>query len=228
MALSGSMIGLPFTAEGFAFFLEAVFLGLYLYGWDRLSPVAHWLCAIPIAISGAASSLSVVMVNAWMNHPAGFHVQGGEITQVDPGCRSLQPGSAFRRHPYAGRCVCRQRIPGCRCLGSSPSSAVNLGLPVDCCAPVRPPPRPPRLGATFGVFMAIYVSLALTTARLLLLLAERKRRSAVDSADPSSNLSQTPVTDRAVAHSDRFPDHLRAGDADIGSVAVPAVSGLQV
>src|SRR6266545_2744635 len=59
MALSGSMIGLPFTAEGFAFFLEAIFLGLYLYGWDRLSPVKHWLCALPIAISGAASALFV-------------------------------------------------------------------------------------------------------------------------------------------------------------------------
>jgi cytochrome bd-type quinol oxidase subunit 1 len=89
MALSGSMIGLPFTAEGFAFFLEAVFLGLYLYGWVRLSPVAHWLCAIPIAISGAASSLSVVMVNAWMNYPAGFHVQSGQITQVDPVAAAL-------------------------------------------------------------------------------------------------------------------------------------------
>src|SRR5437660_4808468 len=57
MAFSGSIIGLPFSAEGFAFFLEAVFLGLYLYGWDRLSPVAHWLTPIPIPVSGAATSL---------------------------------------------------------------------------------------------------------------------------------------------------------------------------
>src|SRR5262244_1096399 len=64
MALSGSMIGLPFSAEGFAFFLEAIFLGLYLYGWDRLSPLQHWLCGLPIAISGAASALFVVMTNA--------------------------------------------------------------------------------------------------------------------------------------------------------------------
>ena len=61
IAFSGSMIGLPFSAEAFAFFIEAIFLGLYLYGWDRLSPLAHWLCSIPIAISGAASSVFVVM-----------------------------------------------------------------------------------------------------------------------------------------------------------------------
>jgi cytochrome d ubiquinol oxidase subunit I len=91
MALSGSMIGLPFTAEGFAFFLEAIFLGLYLYGWDRLSPFRHWLCSLPIAISGAASALFVVMVNSWMNSPAGFRLEGGAITQVDPLAAALNP-----------------------------------------------------------------------------------------------------------------------------------------
>jgi cytochrome d ubiquinol oxidase subunit I len=91
MALSGSMIGLPFTAEGFAFFLEAIFLGLYLYGWDRLSPFRHWLCSIPIAVSGAASALFVVMVNSWMNSPAGFHIENGAITQVDPLAAALNP-----------------------------------------------------------------------------------------------------------------------------------------
>jgi cytochrome bd ubiquinol oxidase subunit I len=91
IALSGSMIGLPFTAEGFAFFLEAIFLGLYLYGWDRLSPLRHWLCSLPIAISGAASALFVVMVNAWMNSPAGFRLQDGAITQVDPLAAALNP-----------------------------------------------------------------------------------------------------------------------------------------
>jgi len=93
MALSGSMIGLPFSAEGFAFFLEAVFLGLYLYGWNRLSPIAHWLTAIPIAVSGAASSLFVVMVNAWMNHPAGFQLVNGQVTDVDPLAAALNPAT---------------------------------------------------------------------------------------------------------------------------------------
>src|ERR1700716_4411862 len=84
MAFSGSIIGLPFSAEGFASFIEAIFLGLYLYGWDRLRPLAHWLTAWPIAISGAASSLFVVMTNAWMNSPTGFEAAGNRIVRVDP------------------------------------------------------------------------------------------------------------------------------------------------
>ncbi len=91
MALSGSMIGLPFSAEGFAFFLEAIFLGLYLYGWDRLTPLQHWLCSLPIAVSGAASALFVVMVNAWMNTPAGFRLENGQVTHVDPLAAALNP-----------------------------------------------------------------------------------------------------------------------------------------
>jgi cytochrome bd ubiquinol oxidase subunit I len=84
MAFSGSIIGLPFSAEGFAFFIEAIFLGLYLYGWDRLRPLTHWLCSLPVAISGAASSLFVVMTNAWMNSPTGFVAVGNRIIRVDP------------------------------------------------------------------------------------------------------------------------------------------------
>ncbi|HEV3164519.1 MAG TPA: cytochrome ubiquinol oxidase subunit I [Isosphaeraceae bacterium] len=83
MAFSGSIIGLPFSAEGFAFFIEAIFLGLYLYGWDRLRPLAHWLCGVPVAISGAASSVFVVMTNAWMNSPTGFLAAGNRILRVD-------------------------------------------------------------------------------------------------------------------------------------------------
>jgi cytochrome d ubiquinol oxidase subunit I len=95
MAFSGSIIGLPFTAEGFAFFIEAIFLGLYLYGWDRLSPVAHWLTSIPIALSGAASSIFVVMANAWMNSPAGFSLDAnGKLVGVDPLAAALNPSTA--------------------------------------------------------------------------------------------------------------------------------------
>src|SRR5438874_6258082 len=94
MAWSGSIIGLPFTAEGFAFFIEAIFLGLYLYGWDRLSPLSHWLSSIPIAISGAASSLFVVMANAWMNTPTGFRLGAdGRLLDVDPIEAALNPST---------------------------------------------------------------------------------------------------------------------------------------
>jgi cytochrome d ubiquinol oxidase subunit I len=95
MAFSGAIFGLPFSAEGFAFFIEAIFLGLYLYGWDRLSPVKHWLTSIPIALSGAASSVFVVMANAWMNTPAGFRLgPDGQLAQVDPVAAALNPSTA--------------------------------------------------------------------------------------------------------------------------------------
>lgn len=63
MEFSGSIIGFPFALEGFAFFTEAIFLGLYLYGWDRLSPRVHWLCSIPIVISSAMSAFFVISAN---------------------------------------------------------------------------------------------------------------------------------------------------------------------
>jgi len=93
MAFSGSIIGLPFSAEGFAFFIEAIFLGLYLYGWDRLRPLAHWLCGVPVAISGAASSVFVVMVNAWMNSPTGYQAVGNRIVRVDPLAAAFNPST---------------------------------------------------------------------------------------------------------------------------------------
>jgi cytochrome bd ubiquinol oxidase subunit I len=94
MAFSGSIFGLPFSAEGFAFFIEAIFLGLYLYGWDRLSPRAHWMTSIPVAISGALSSIFVVMANAWMNTPAGFRLgAGGQPTDIDPFAAALNPST---------------------------------------------------------------------------------------------------------------------------------------
>jgi cytochrome d ubiquinol oxidase subunit I len=93
MAFSGGIFGLPFSAEGFAFFIEAIFLGLYLYGWERLSPLKHWLTSIPIALSGAASSLFVVMANAWMNTPAGFQLANGQLAHVDPLAAALNPST---------------------------------------------------------------------------------------------------------------------------------------
>src|SRR6266480_3515274 len=69
---SGAIIGLPFALEGFAFFIEAIFLGLYLYGWERLSPRAHWLCGWPVAVSGAASGVLVLGANSWMQSPTGL------------------------------------------------------------------------------------------------------------------------------------------------------------
>jgi cytochrome d ubiquinol oxidase subunit I len=84
MEFSGGVIGFPFALEGVAFFTEAIFLALYVYGWDRLSPLKHWLCAIPLVVSSAASALLVISVNGWMNHPDGFDVVDGKAVNIDP------------------------------------------------------------------------------------------------------------------------------------------------
>jgi cytochrome d ubiquinol oxidase subunit I len=84
MRYAGALIGLPFSLEGFAFFIEAIFIGLYLYGWERLSPVGHWLTVVPIALSGAISAGFVTCVNAWMNLPTGFSLVAGRVTDVRP------------------------------------------------------------------------------------------------------------------------------------------------
>src|SRR5206468_2594544 len=65
------------------FFTEAIFLGIYLYGWDRLSPLAHWICSFPIWISGLFAAFIIVTVNSWMNTPTGFVVQNGQITGIN-------------------------------------------------------------------------------------------------------------------------------------------------
>ena len=84
MQLAGPVIGIPFALEGFAFFTEAIFLGVYLYGWVRVSSRAHMLAGLIVAVSGAASALFVVIVNAWMNTPAGVTVDGGRFIAIDP------------------------------------------------------------------------------------------------------------------------------------------------
>ncbi len=72
MEAVGGVLGPAFALEGYAFFLEAIFLGLYLYGWDRLSPRAHWWTGVPVALTGLASGILVVAANAWMQMPIGI------------------------------------------------------------------------------------------------------------------------------------------------------------
>src|ERR1700752_595976 len=68
----GNVFGLGFTLEGFSFFVEAIFIGIYVDGWDRVPPGAHLACRNPLRIAGGAGSLFVIAVNGWMNHPTGF------------------------------------------------------------------------------------------------------------------------------------------------------------
>ena len=84
MAKAGAIIGMPFSLEGFAFFTEAIFIGVYLYGWNRLSPLLHWLAGLIVAASGIFSGIFVVTANAWMNSPAGFKIVDGKFTDIDP------------------------------------------------------------------------------------------------------------------------------------------------
>src|SRR3954447_3081615 len=82
MATFGDVFGLAFGLEGVSFFVEAIFIAIYVYGWDRLPRRAHFLCGIPIVISGFAGSFNVIAVNGWMNNPQGFTVVDGRV--VDP------------------------------------------------------------------------------------------------------------------------------------------------
>ena len=91
MRFAGPVIGMPFSLEGFAFFIEAIFLGIYLYGWERISPRAHLAAGALVAASGAASGVFVVIANAWMNSPTGFTLDGGKVVDVDPIAAMLNP-----------------------------------------------------------------------------------------------------------------------------------------
>jgi cytochrome bd ubiquinol oxidase subunit I len=92
MKYAGSIVGMPFSMEGFAFFVEAIFLGLYLYGREKLKPFAHWLTTIPVALGGMCSGIFVVSANSWMNSPTGFKVVDGQVTDIDPLKALLNPG----------------------------------------------------------------------------------------------------------------------------------------
>jgi cytochrome bd ubiquinol oxidase subunit I len=84
MGRFGDVLGLPFAFEGLSFFVEAIFLGIYLYGWDRMPPRVHLLTIVPMAISGIVGTFCVVSVNAWMNNPTGFMIRDGVVTDVHP------------------------------------------------------------------------------------------------------------------------------------------------
>src|SRR5262249_51550521 len=94
MAFAGGIIGMPFSLEGFAFFTEAIFLGIYLYGWERVSARLHLLAGVAVAVSGAFSAFFVVLANAWMNAPAGFRLADGQPIEVNPLAAVFNPGWA--------------------------------------------------------------------------------------------------------------------------------------
>ena len=93
MGYAGAIIGMPFSLEGFAFFTEAIFLGIYLYGWKRVPPRAHLFAGVMVAVSGALSGIFVVIANAWMNAPTGFRLVDGKPVDIDPIAAMLNPAA---------------------------------------------------------------------------------------------------------------------------------------
>ena len=93
MRFAGPIIGMPFSLEGFAFFTEAIFLGLYLYGWDRIGRRAHLASGVIVALSGVLSGIFVVIANAWMNTPTGFTIVDGQAVDVRPFAAMANPAA---------------------------------------------------------------------------------------------------------------------------------------
>ncbi|MFT4049410.1 MAG: cytochrome ubiquinol oxidase subunit I [Solirubrobacterales bacterium] len=84
MATFGDVFGLAFGIEGLAFFVEGIFVAIYVYGWDKLEPKIHFLSGIPVAVAGVLGSTMILSVNGWMNNPTGFDVVGGNIVNINP------------------------------------------------------------------------------------------------------------------------------------------------
>jgi cytochrome d ubiquinol oxidase subunit I len=90
----GAIYGFPFTLEGFAFFIEAIFVGVYLYGWSRLPTRIHLLSGLPMIAAGVAGAFFVVSANAWMNTPTGFQIRNGQVVDIDPWAGMANPSTA--------------------------------------------------------------------------------------------------------------------------------------
>ncbi|WP_459546773.1 cytochrome ubiquinol oxidase subunit I [Nocardia sp. X0981] len=103
MGRYGDVLGLPFAFEGLSFFIEAIFLGIYLYGWGRMPPRRHLAMLVPMGAAGVVGTFCVVSVNAWMNDPAGFRLVDGEVTDIDP-WRAMFNDGAFLQfaHMWVG------------------------------------------------------------------------------------------------------------------------------
>lgn len=92
MKHAGPIIGMPFSLEGAAFFVEALAIGFYLYGWNKINEKFHWITGVIIGVSGVASGILVVSANSWMNAPSGFDYINGQFTNIDPVAALLNPG----------------------------------------------------------------------------------------------------------------------------------------
>ncbi|WP_374951967.1 cytochrome ubiquinol oxidase subunit I [Mucilaginibacter sp.] len=92
MKHAGPIFGMPFSLEGTAFFIEAIALGFFLYGWNRFNKWFHWFTGVVVGISGIASGILVVSANSWMNSPTGFDFVDGKYINIDPIKAMFNPG----------------------------------------------------------------------------------------------------------------------------------------
>jgi cytochrome bd ubiquinol oxidase subunit I len=92
----GAAFGVAFAIEGIFFFVEAIFLAIYIYGWKRLSGWAHFWSGVPMVITGIGGAFSVVAANAWMNQPQGFNLDAaGKVTDVEPLKVLINPATGY-------------------------------------------------------------------------------------------------------------------------------------
>ena len=113
MSRFGQVFGPAFALEGIFFFVEAIFMAIYIFGWKRLSGWAHFWTGVPVVLSGLGGAISVVAVNAWMNTPEGFRVASRrDADPRGPGRRPLQQGGGLRSAPHDPCGVHGRRVPG--------------------------------------------------------------------------------------------------------------------
>jgi cytochrome d ubiquinol oxidase subunit I len=139
MEHAGPVIGMPFSLEGFAFFTEAVFLGVYLYGWDRISRRAHLAAGWAVAVSGMLSGVFVVIANAWMNAPTG--IRWVDAVDIDPIAAMLNPAALpqvlhMTLAAYASTGLVVAGIHACNAFHRRALSvALLIGAPAACSSP---------------------------------------------------------------------------------------------
>ncbi len=145
MATFGEVFGLAFGLEGFSFFIEAIFIAIYVYGWDRLPPRAHFLAGLPIVVAGFTGSLFVLAVNGWMNHPTGFDIVDGRGREHPAVGGAVQRLPVARADPHVLRRLHGRRVPRRRRLRGGlaarrpqPVRAHGLAVPLTIAALVAP------------------------------------------------------------------------------------------
>jgi hypothetical protein len=145
----GNVFGLGFTLEGFSFFVEAIFIGIYVYGWDKITPRWHFASGLPIAVAGVTGSMFVISVNAWMNHPTGFALAGGRAVDAHPWSALFANPffwSEYVHMYFAGYIVCGFLMAGAYAGGGAGTSGRRWASR----CPRRPSPRRCRSWSATG------------------------------------------------------------------------------